>query len=233
MSQPEDKLSFWERQFPTFLGVTRMSQARPIQLELDITYRLLKRIENRRPTEGIEGDGENPRRSWLMRSRRELRRIDAYGRVGVIQLYMRECPAEMRPVCVWLIGRNVHRSRLFGLARLADDPSPQIRWHVAKALRRARAWPALAQMAARYPEDARFKWMSIPHVEGRRSFVDRLSSYKSRLDDSHADGVVTPSRMPFWALERTWEYSPPKSVHVIRRMLRRIRHWVRWGVTEM
>ena len=26
-------------------------------------------------------------------------------------------------------------------------------------------------------------------------------------------------------------YTPPKSVRLIRRMLRRIRHWVRWGVT--
>jgi hypothetical protein len=43
--------------------------------------------------------------------------------------------------------------------------------------------------------------------------------------------VSTSSRMPYWALERSWERSPPKSIVFIRRMLRRIRHWVRWGVS--
>jgi hypothetical protein len=65
----------------------------------------------------------------------------------------------------------------------------------------------------------------------RRPFAERLDRYTHNVDDSHADEVVTPSRMPYWALERSWEYTAPKSIVLIRRMLRRIRHWVRWGVS--
>jgi hypothetical protein len=67
--------------------------------------------------------------------------------------------------------------------------------------------------------------------KSRRSFTERLDNFTRNVDDSHADEVFTPSRMPFWALERSWEYTAPKSVVLIRRMLRRIRHWVRWGVS--
>jgi hypothetical protein len=55
-------------------------------------------------------------------------------------------------------------------------------------------------------------------------------NYKRDVDDSHADEVATPSRMPFWSVEKSWEYTPPKNTQLIRRMLRRIQHWVRWGV---
>jgi hypothetical protein len=37
--------------------------------------------------------------------------------------------------------------------------------------------------------------------------------------------------MQYWAMEERWHYTPPKSRDLIRRMLRRIRHWVRWGIT--
>jgi hypothetical protein len=82
------------------------------------------------------------------------------------------------------------------------------------------------------PDDARLQWLATASTV-RRPFPDRLRNFKSMVDDSHAGEVATPSRMPYWAREVAWEYSPPKSVHVIRRMLRRIRHWVRWGVEEM
>jgi hypothetical protein len=65
----------------------------------------------------------------------------------------------------------------------------------------------------------------------RRSFRDRLKNYKRLVDDSRADEVATPSLMQYWAMEERWHYTPPKSRDLIRRMLRRIRHWVRWGIT--
>jgi hypothetical protein len=101
---------------------------------------------------------------------------------------------------------------------------------VAKALWRLEAWLLLEEMATLYPEDAKVRWFAESRVT-HRPFRERLSNFVKSVDDSHADEVATPSRMPYWAREKSWEYTPPKSRDLIRRMLRRIRHWVRWGVT--
>jgi hypothetical protein len=93
------------------------------------------------------------------------------------------------------------------------------------------AWALLNEMAAAYPDDAKIQWYAGAPTTGR-SFAKRLKRFTSGVDKSHADEVATPSRMPFWAIESFWTYTPPKSVAVIRRMLRRIQHWVRWGTTE-
>jgi hypothetical protein len=85
-------------------------------------------------------------------------------------------------------------------------------------------------MATLYPQDATIQYFANSPVT-HRPFAERLSNYVASVDDSHAGEVATPSRMPFWALENSWDYTPPKSVQLIRRMLRRIRHWVRWGVS--
>lgn len=85
-------------------------------------------------------------------------------------------------------------------------------------------------MASLYPEDEHIQWYAKAPTT-QRSFAERLDTYKSKVDDSHAGEVVTPSQMPFWAQATFWSYTPPKSVLTIRRMLRRIRHWVRWGVS--
>jgi hypothetical protein len=104
-----------------------------------------------------------------------------------------------------------------------------VRKHVAKALRRVEAWSRLDEMANAYPDDAAIQWFAKAPLT-HRPFRERLSRYVQSVDDSHAGEVSTPSRMPYWARESSWDYTPPKSIRFIRRMLRRIRHWVRWGV---
>jgi hypothetical protein len=121
---------------------------------------------------------------------------------------------------------------LYGLPPFRFDPSPQIRKHVAKALRRAEAWVLLDDMARAFPSDAKVQWFACANLPAsKRSFAERLHNFAQHVDDSHVGEVYTPSRMPFWALERRWDRTAPKSVVLIRRMLRRIRHWVRWGVS--
>jgi hypothetical protein len=136
----------------------------------------------------------------------------------------------MIPLCVWLLGQFAEPRRLYGLPPFRFDPSPQIRKHVAKALRRAEAWTMLDEMAQAFPHDAKVQWFANAPTT-RRSFAERLDQFARNVDDSHANEVFTPSRMPFWAIQRSWDHTAPKSAALIRRMLRRIRHWVRWGVS--
>jgi hypothetical protein len=136
----------------------------------------------------------------------------------------------MVPIAIWLWGKCADRFRLYGLSGFCYYRSPMVRKHVAKALRRLEAWSLLDDMAAAFPDDEKIRWFaSAPISHG--PFAERLANFKRNVDDSHAGEVVTPSRMPFWAAERAWDLTPPKGVHLIRRMLRRIRHWVRWGVS--
>ena len=64
----------------------------------------------------------------------------------------------------------------------------------------------------------KFNGLRMRRRRGDR-FAERLDKFTRNVDDSHAGEVVTPSRMPFWALERSWDYTAPKSVVLIRRML--------------
>jgi len=149
--------------------------------------------------------------------------------IEVVRFYLLTCPPTMIAICVWLLGEFSDRAHLYELKTLRRYPSAQIRRHVAKALRRLEAWSYLREMAAANPDDARIQWFATaPTIHG--PFAKRLENYKRFVDDSHAGEVVTPSRMPFWTAVRSWQRTPPKSATYIRRMLRRIRFWVRAGV---
>ena len=180
----------------------------------------------------IELDGRTKVASnamWLLKYRAEFKWAFQFAPVEPIKLYISECPPQMIPLGVWLWGKCADRFRLYGLSAFCHSSSPQVRRHVAKTLRRVEAWALLNQMADAYPEDAKIRWYAdTPTMQ--RSFAKRLKNFTSGVDKSHVEEVATPSRMPYWATETFWEYTPPKSVDMIRRMLRRIRHWVRWGV---
>jgi hypothetical protein len=168
--------------------------------------------------------------TWLLTYRADLHWAVQHSYLEPIKLYLADCPEEMIPLGIWLWGKCADRFRLYGLSAFCHDPSPQVRRHVAKALRRLEAWSLLREMAAANPHDSRIQWYaSAPTMH--RPFAERLKDFTSNIDDSHADEVATPSAMPFWSSERAWERTPPKSVVLIRRMLRRIRHWVRWGMS--
>jgi hypothetical protein len=192
-------------------------------------FKLLKRIEVERDA---VASGKVTSICWLLPYRAEIRKLVAgsYPSADVVDYYMASCPSEMIPICIWLIGKCAVRFRLYGIPFFCRDSSPQIRKHAAKALRRLEAWSLLDEMAALYPVDDRIQWFATAPVS-HGTFTKRLSNYLRSVDDAHADEVATPSRMPYWAMEGSWEYTPPKSRDLIRRMLRRIRHWVRWGAT--
>jgi hypothetical protein len=137
----------------------------------------------------------------------------------------------MIPICVWLIGRFSDRMHLYELKTFRHDPSPHVRTHVAKALRRLEAWSLLQEMSQADPDDDRIRWYATSSTT-HRPFAERLKNFTSNIDVSQVSEVATPSRMPFWAYETPWSRKPPKSVQYVRRMLRRIRHWVRWGVSR-
>jgi hypothetical protein len=132
----------------------------------------------------------------------------------------------MIPLGVWLWGKCADRFRLYGLSAFCHDRSPQVRKHVAKALRRLEAWTFLQEMATANPDDVMIQQFATPPTS-HRPFPERLTNFARNVDDSRAGEVVTPSQMPFWRLQRDWEGRSPKSGWYIRLMLWRIRRWVR------
>jgi hypothetical protein len=224
MSQDIDAPDFLSLHFPTVKrGARRWRHMRQCYTE-DWVLKLLRQIDSDR------ADGHGTHVAWLMRHRPGIRAVVGNSHPASIHSYLAKCQPEMIPMCVWLLGRCAEPRRHYGLSAFRYDSSPQIRKHVAKALRRAEAWTLLDDMARAFPEDAKVQWFANAATT-RRSFAERLDKFTRNVDDSHAYEVFTPSRMPFWALERSWDYSAPKSVALIRRMLWRIRHWVRWGVS--
>jgi hypothetical protein len=194
----------------------------------DRTFKLLKRIEAAQP-KLQSGDGR--RDAWLLPYRNELRWVIQFSFVEPIKLYVYSCPLEMLPLGVWLWGKCADRFRLYGLSAFCHHPSSKVRKHVVKALWRLEAWALIDEIAAYYPDDENIQWYAKAPTT-HRPFAERLKRFTSSVDRSRADDVATPSKMPFWAQESTWERTPPKSVEFIRRMLRRIRHWVRWGAAS-
>jgi hypothetical protein len=198
----------------------------------------LQRIESASGQIQDKADGDLGNRTWLLPFRDELRGLLAgfdsrcnIGEVDVVRCYLLTCPRTMIAICVWLVGEFSDRTHLYELKTFRHDPSPQMRRHVAKALRRLEAWSLLREMAAANRDDARIQWFARAPTT-HAPFAERLKNYKRCVDDSHAGEVATPSRMPFWTGVSAWERTPPKSVAFIRRMLRRIRHRVRWGVSR-
>jgi hypothetical protein len=235
--------AIWKREELIMFGMQRWLQDKPgvpltrsAHFRRTSTYKVLCTVEAA-CREAAKCGGSTGLRSWLSPYRQDLRGIYAdfnpncnEGETGIIRWYMTSCPLEMLPICIWLLGKCSNRFRLYGIGSYRHHVWSRVRVQVAKALRRSEAWKLLKDMAATYPYDARIEWYaSAPNTP--RPFGERLSQFAKTIDDSHAGEVVTPSRMPYWAMEKSWDYSPPKSIAAIRRMLRRIRHWVRWGVS--
>jgi hypothetical protein len=201
------------------------------------TFMLLQRIESACvQVEALESHDPS-RRVWLLSFRAELHELlDGFdsrcnnGEVDIVRYYLLTCPRPMIAICIWLVGRFSDRMHLYELKSFRHSLSPQLRRHVAKALRRLEAWSLLREMAKDNPDDVHIQWFAAAPTS-HRSFKERLKNFTSGVDDSRAGEVATPSQMPFWAVETFWCYTPPKSDALIRRMLRRIRHWVRWGVS--
>jgi len=170
--------------------------------------------------------------AWPMSFRHELRRLFAeydvrsnYGEVAIVHYYMLACPPAMIPVCVWIISRLGVAPNLSEIMSLRRSLSPQRRRHLAKALRRLKAWAALRQLAAENPNDHRIQRLATS-PPSPRTFAERLKNFAETVDQSHAGDVHTPSQMEYWAVDRWWQRSPPKSIEFIRRILRHIHRLV-------
>jgi hypothetical protein len=191
------------------------------------TFRLLKRLELERPEAMSSAAHRAAPHAWLLPYRNDLRQAIEHARLEPIKLYLTQCPPAMVPIAIWLWGKCADRFRLYGLSAFCYDRSPMVRKHLAKALWRLEAWSLLDEMVRTFPDDEKIRWFANAPIS-HGPFEKRLKNFTRNVDDSHAGEVATPSRMPFWAAERAWDYTPPKSVALIRRMLQRIRHWVRW-----
>jgi hypothetical protein len=200
-------------------------------------FKLLKQIEAEREHRLQKPVGESQNYFWLLPFRARLRRIIAackthgqQGEAAAIRYYLAYCPPGMIPICVWLIGKCCDRFHSYPISEICRHQSAQYRKHIAKALKRLEEWWMLEDFARLYPDDATVQRIAAPTTT-HRPFRQRLLQYSRLVDDSHAGEVATPSHMPYWARDDQWERTPPKSVLFIRRMLRRIQHLVRWGVS--
>ena len=201
-------------------------------------YRLLMRMEAASLLASKLSRAEQKRHAWPLRFRRELRklfiefdiRMNA-GELEILRFYMHRCPTTMLPVCAWVFSRLSNRSNVFELKSLQRRMVPSTRRHLAKAMRRLQAWPLLLELAAENSGDARIQWFA--HAGPTQlSFAKRLERFAASMDDSQAGEVRTPSQMPFWAADRRWHRSPPKSAAFIRRVLRHIQRLVRGATIE-
>jgi hypothetical protein len=199
-------------------------------IHLSAAVQLLRELRKHRAHLVSIYQGEIPS-TWLLRYRTDFRLLAEQGNGLVIQRFISVGDPALRPIFIWLLSKHANRFFLLGINEHCDDISPVVRKHVAKALRRLEAWALLKKMAARHPQDERLRWFATAPTT-KRPFSERLRDFRTGIDASHAAEVVTPSQMPYWARESLWSYTPPKSVDVIRRMLRRIQHWVRWGVAR-
>ena len=131
------------------------------------TYKLLQRIES--ASGRIQGKAAGDPTSVLGFCRFATSSVGFWpdsilavttAEVDVVRCYLLTCPRTMIAICVWLVGEFSDRKHLYELKTFRHDPSPQIRRHVAKALRRLEAWSYLRDMAAADRDDARIQWFA-------------------------------------------------------------------------
>jgi hypothetical protein len=124
------------------------------------------------------------------------------------------------------MARCTNRFHLFELKDFCEDPSPQVRKHVAKALRKLEAWTLLNEMAAANPDDAAVQWFAKSPTT-QRSYPERLARFLDSVEGSSVPDTAGPSRMPYWSLHSPWQGRPAKSVEFIRTVLLHIRQLLR------
>lgn len=144
---------------------------------------------------------------------------------GLMVLLHRESdgPQELVQLAVWALGRCAGAIGISAVASLINDIRPAVRKEVARALRRMGGWAELRVMAA---QDADIRVRRLALAAEPTPFADRLGRF---VDDQVQRRATTEppktSRMRFW-LNTRLERHPPKSISLIRRLLRRIRRLV-------
>ena len=87
----------------------------------------------------------------MLRHRRDFRRIIGKRIHAVIRFYLSNCPPEMIAACDLACGPLCRSISPVWAAAYCHDPSPQVRKHVAKALRRLEGWSLPADDGSRLP----------------------------------------------------------------------------------
>jgi hypothetical protein len=164
--------------------------------------------------------------TWLLPLRNEFRRVLSESSTAIHCARLLGDGGELIPIYIWLLSNFADRTRLLGIDRFCNHHSPIVRKHVAKTLRRLEAWQQLDTMAKAYPSDQTIQWFAYAPTT-KRKFFERLQRFKVHLDDSHMSEVGTASKMSYWSLFTPWQGKPPKDAALIRRILLRIRRWVR------
>lgn len=128
-------------------------------------------------------------------------------------------------VAIWLLGRCANRQLSYNIDRLPADRDANSRRHFARSLARVESWPRLRQLAADYPDDEFVtSVLSGTHTD---TFDRRLTRFSKHVDQTHAAEAAVASQMPLWFRDHQWARTPPKNPGWIRRMLERIKGWVR------
>jgi hypothetical protein len=166
-------------------------------------------------------DVGQPSPYWLLRHRPRLRRVAQRKPAAAIRLYLLTCPAWIRPIAVALLGHCVERTNTCNRLEYAKAESSQARRRAARALWRAEAWSKLHSLIAATPGDDRVAFYGRAD-EIKRPFRDRLHAFAEHVDHAHEAEAAGPSRMALWFADLDWIRRPPKSVEIIRRILRHI-----------
>jgi len=162
----------------------------------------------------------------LLSYRNEFRQLMAHQEtVPVLQGYLTNSNPAVRSLAVWLLSKHANRIILLGLDKRYWDPSPQVRKHLAKALRRLEAWQILEKMVAEHPNDTKVSWFARS-TPNQKNYRDRLANYSSGIDQTHRAAAAGPSRMPLWFRDEYWGGVPPKNIRFLREILLRIQKLV-------
>jgi hypothetical protein len=173
-----------------------------------------------------EQAGHSPSPYWLLPYRATFRKLIRHDAAPALRYYLADCPTEMTPLAVWLLGRTADRFRLYGLEEFAYSRSPLARRHAARALRRLEAWPHLESIARRYPNDRRLQWYARASII-KRPHAERLRNFAGHVDATHAAAAKGPSRMPLWFKNVDWIRRPPKTAAYIRHLLQHLHGLIR------
>lgn len=215
---------------PAFNHIPRYSTRAWVRLPLrgrrpDRREQYLRQLQEYRQQLAADRDDRRVPHGWLLPAREDLRRLLADHAAPTVHRLLLTGDADLCPFCIALLSRVANRFQLCGIQHFRHDPSPAVRKHVAKALRRLEAWQWLDEMARAHPDDRFTQWCAgAPRVAARFSIrLQRFIEHQQALEP----GARRPgSRMPFWRRDAQWHGKPPKAASHIRRLLLRIRRLV-------
>jgi hypothetical protein len=163
----------------------------------------------------------------LVTLRKEFRHIITARPIGGLVACLFESDRELRKMAIWLLGRSSQGVRIPALQVLRHNPDPELRRHVAKALRRTGDWNELQSLANR-DVSMRVRVAAQELIAGdRRDYSESLGRFVEHTRGDIYERGPFHSRMTLWLLSPLGPGKPAKSRAWIRRLLEHIRNLVR------